>query len=65
MKGKECILSAQDIDPRAYDDGVPKEVKILNTYKNCKFHSVRILEEREKLFWGIDYRRIDQQRKKR
>lgn len=63
LKGEQCILSGQDVDPQVYKgDGYPKEVKILETYKNCDFHRVRILNEREKLYWGIDYRYIEQER---
>jgi len=66
FKGKECILSGEDIDPQVYkNSNFPKEIKILETYKNCDFHRVRIMKEREQLYWGIDYKEIERERNER
>lgn len=55
--GELCTETGLDVDPQVYEDkGYPDEVKLLYTYENCNIHRVRILEQREKLMWGVPIR---------
>lgn len=59
LKGEECILSGQDIDPIAYEGNPPEKIMITSTYSNCDTKTIRYLEDREKPMWGVDIERVD------